>query len=331
MLAVLVASISALMLATGPSVPAHAAVDSTPDGSIGIRLLEIPAEAADDPRALLYIVDHVQPGTVIERRMLVANSTDQATAIDLYAAAATVQDGVFQGADGRSPNDLSTWTSVSDPRPVLAAGGEQIVTVTIAVPSDAAPGEQYGAVWAETSSTTETGVTAVNRVGIRLYLSVGPGGAPAADFTVDSLTATRSDAGQPTVLAVVRNTGGRALDLVGELTLTGGPGGLSAGPFPAVLGTTVGIGDDETVTIVLDEQIPAGPWNAQLTLRSGLLERSVSASITFPEAGSAAPVETSTWPTLRDVLLISAVLVLLAMLTVMILVRRRRSKFAVAA
>ena len=331
MLAVLVASISALMLAIGPSVPAHAAVDSTPDGSIGIRLLEIPVEAADDPRALLYIVYHVQPGAVIERRMLVANGTDQPTGIDLYAAAATVQDGVFQGTDGRSPNDLSTWTSVSEPHPVLAAGGEQIVTVTIAVPSDAAPGEQYGAVWAEITSTAETGVTAVNRVGIRLYLSVGPGGAPAADFTVDSLTATRSTAKEPTVLAEVRNTGGRALDMFGELTLTGGPGGLSAGPFPAVLGTTVGVGDDETVTIVLDEQIPAGPWNAQFTLHSGVLERSVSAAITFPDAGSAAPVEISSGPTLRDIVLISAIVVLLAVLVVLIMGRRRRARNAVVA
>ena len=119
--------------------------------------------------------------------------------------------------------------------------------MTITVPSDAAPGEQYGVVWAEARSAPVAGggVIQVSRVGIRLYVSVGPGGAPAADFTIDSLTANRSADGQPTVLATVHNTGGRALDMSGTLQLLAGPGGLSAGPFPATLGTTLAIGDTE--------------------------------------------------------------------------------------
>jgi hypothetical protein len=48
--------------------------------------------------------------------------------------------------------------------------------VTIRVPRDAAPGERYGVVWAETRAGPDSGdgITQVNRVGIRLYLSVGP-------------------------------------------------------------------------------------------------------------------------------------------------------------
>jgi len=68
----------------------------------------------------------------------------------------------------------------------------------------------------------------------------------------------------------------------GTLRLEAGPGGLSAGPFPATLGTTLGIGDAATVSIVLDEQVPAGPWDARVVLRSGLLERSTHATIAFP-------------------------------------------------
>ena len=45
------------------------------------------------------------------------------------------------------------------------------------------------------------------------------------------------------VLATVHNTGGRALDMNGTLQLPAGPGGLSAGPFPANLGVTLAIGD----------------------------------------------------------------------------------------
>ena len=167
-----------------------------------------------------------------------------------------------------------------------------MATVTITVPSDAAPGEQYGVVWAETRSTPANGdgVTQVSRVGIRLYISVGLGGAPAADFTIDSLTAERSTDGTPMVVATVHNTGGRALDMNGTLELLGGPGGLNAGPFPAILGTTLAIGQTEPVTIALDEQVPAGPWEAVIILRSGLLERTARATITFPESGAATPV-----------------------------------------
>jgi hypothetical protein len=44
--------------------------------------------------------------------------------------------------------------------------------------------------------------------------------------------------------------------------------------------------------VPLDAAIPAGPWDAHLSLRSGLSERAVRARITFPSAAgvSAAPV-----------------------------------------
>jgi hypothetical protein len=168
-------------------------------------------------------------------------------------------------------------------------------TVTIDVPEDAPPGEQYGVVWAEVRSepVADGGVLQVSRVGIRIYLSVGPGGAPAADFTIDSLTAERSSEGQPIVLATVHNIGGRALDMSGTLKLLAGPGGLSAGPFPATLGTTLPIAGRETVTIALDDAIPAGPWDARITLRSGLLERTARATISFPASGASPSVLTT--------------------------------------
>ena len=167
--------------------------------------------------------------------------------------------------------------------------------MTIAVPSDAAPGEQYGVVWAEVAlgPVADGGVIQVSRVGIRLYLSVGPGGAPAADFTIDSLTAAASPDGEPTVLATVHNTGGRALDMSGTLELLAGPGGLSAGPFAATLGTTLAIGDTEPVTITLGRADPAGPWDARITLAQRTARTQRRATITFPAAGAAPSVRTS--------------------------------------
>jgi hypothetical protein len=261
-------------------------------GGIGLRLVDVPVSEANDPRAQLYIVDHLTPGTVIDRRIEVSNTTDVTAHVELYAAAATIGHGSFLGAEGRTPDELSTWTSVDPSASDVPAGGRVMATVTIAVPGDAAPGERYGVVWAEARSAPagSGGVIEVNRVGIRLYLSVGPGNAPAADFTIDSLTAARSPDGRPMVLASVHNTGGRALDMSGTLELLAGPGGLSAGPFPADLGTTLAVGDTEPVTIVLDERVPAGPWDARIILHSGLLERSARATISFPDAGAAAPV-----------------------------------------
>ena len=154
----------------------------------GLRLLDVPVTAGNDPRARLYVVDHLAPGAVIHRRIQISNSSRADTSIALYPAGATIAQGTFQGAGGHTRNDLSTWTSVTPDGATIAGGGQLMATVTIAVPRDAAPGEQYGVVWAEARSAPDAaGVTEVNRVGIRLYVSVGPGGAPAANFTIESL------------------------------------------------------------------------------------------------------------------------------------------------
>jgi hypothetical protein len=250
----------------------------------------------------VYIVDRLAPGAVIRRRIEVSNTTASPIHVDLYPAAASVANGSFLGEAGHTPNDLSTWTSVVPGASDVPAGGNVNASVTIAVPRDAAPGERYGVVWAEARSAPAAGggVVEVSRVGIRLYLSVGPGGPPTANFAIESLTAERALDGRPMVRATMRNTGGRALDMSGTLQLFDGPAGLRAGPFPATLGVTVAIGATEPVTIVLDERLPSGPWDARITLRSGLLERSARANITFPDRGSALPVKVTSprqgWP-----------------------------------
>jgi hypothetical protein len=253
-------------------------------GGIGVQLLEVPLSAKRDPRARLYIIDHLHPGTTIHRRIEISNTTASGLHIVMYTAAALISQSEFVGAAAHTPNELSTWTSVLPGSSDVPPGGHAIATVTIGVPRGAPPGEQYAVVWAETRSSAPAGggVTRVSRVGIRVYLSIGPGGAPASKFTINSLTGKRSPDGQPEVIASVHNTGGRALDMSGTLQLSAGPGGLSAGPFPANLGTTLAIGATEPITIMLGRQVPDGPWHALVTLRSGLLERSARATISFP-------------------------------------------------
>ena len=295
-------------------------------GGIGVRLLDAPASAGDDPRAQLYIVDHLAPGAVITRRVEVSNGTISTERVSLYSSAAAIVNGLFVGAARGSSNDLSTWTAVTPDVDDIAAGGRSIATVTISVPADAAPGEQYGVVWAEVRSdpSVEGGLTQVSRVGVRLYVSVGPGGPPPADFTIDSVTARRSPAGVPSIVADVHNTGGRALDLAGSVQLTGGPGGLSAGPFPIDLGVTLAIGTTEPITVVFDQALPSGPWQVVITLHSGLVEHSARASIVFPEIGTAAPVKTSSSRYGWSLMTPFGVAVVLIASTMVIRRRRRR-------
>lgn len=335
-----VLAVMALALAAGHGVISASTVSSASDpspsptarppgpGSIGLKLVDIPAETQDDPRARIYIVDHLPPGSVIRRRIEITNTTRSTAQVTLYAAGASITNGSFLGAAGRTPNDLSTWTAVQPNVSDIQAGGRLTANVTITVPSDAAPGEQYAVVWAETKSVPSAagGLTQVSRVGIRLYVSVGPGGPPAANFKIDSLTARREPDGAPTVLATVHNTGGRALDMNGALRLLSGPGGLSAGPFPASLGTTLAIGDTEAVRIALDKQLPAGPWDARIALHSGLLERTAEATISFPAAGTSNSVKTSPSQPAWVYPAIGALVVLLLLMTMMVLLARRRRR-----
>ncbi|MDT4982710.1 MAG: hypothetical protein QOF95_200 [Pseudonocardiales bacterium] len=322
--------VSALMALAVPAVGANAAPTPAPTGagSIGLSLLDDAGTAGEDPRARVYIVDHAGPGGVVHRRVELANNTAGTAHIVLYAAGATIERGTFVGAADRTRNDVSTWTSVLPSATDLPAGGHALADVTIRVARDAAPGEHYGVVWAEvrSASSGSGGVIEVSRVGIRIYLSVGPGAPPAAGFTVGSLSGARSSAGDQLVTASVHNTGGRALDMVGTLQLLAGPGGVRAGPFPVTLGTTVAVGDSEPVTIALAERLPAGPWTAQLVLRSGLVERTTQATITFPgKAKSPTGGSNSTgigWLSAG----ILAVAVLLGIAAVIVLARRRRRR-----
>ena len=265
-------------------------------GTVGIRIVDAPVNRADDPRARLYIVDHLAPGTTINRRVEISNDSPTAQSVQLYAASAEVVDAAFRFGEGRAANDLTRWTTIAPSSLSLAAGAKGVATVTVVVPARASAGEQYGVVWAEVSAPPPPGggIGATNRVGVRMYLSVGPGGEPPTDFEVTSLQGQRAADGAPVVVATVRNTGSRALDLGGELRLSNGPGGLSAGPINASVGSTLGLGQSGPVSITLDKTLPDGPWDAKILMRSGTTTRETSASVTFPvRAASTSPaVET---------------------------------------
>jgi hypothetical protein len=276
---------------------AHAAGD----GNLSIRLTEAPSARQDDPRARIYIVDHTAPGSTITRHVEVTNDSPVSRRVSIYPGPSRIVDEAWSPEPRGATSDLTSWTSVGRDHVRLGPHESLTVPVTIRVPKDATQGERYGVLWAETASTAPGQVRLVSRVGIRVYLSVGPGGEPATDFRIDGLTGVRAPDGRLQVLADVTNTGGRALDLEGDLRLTDGPNSLSAGPFPATRGTTLGPGDRGRVGVDLDETLPAGPWHAALQLRSGEEVRRAEADLTFPEQGigQRAPVEAGLgawWP-----------------------------------
>lgn len=250
-------------------------------------MLEAPTDRRTDPRALRYIVDHLPPGTTIKRQLLIANRTAETRRVDVYPSAATLDDSAFRFGEGRADNELTSWITLDQSAVELPPWGETRVRATITVPPAASRGERYGVVWAATTSAPRaTGeITQVHRVGVRMYLDIGPGGEPASDFSIGELRPARSPEGEPSVTVQVTNTGGRALDLTGTVALTDGPAGSRAGPFPVGQGVTLPPGGSGQVIARLPAELPNGPWKIEVNLESGLVKRSVTAQIQFPDAG----------------------------------------------
>ena len=302
------------------------------DTGLGIRLVEAPSDRRDDPRAQVYIVDHVQPGTTITRTIEVANDTPDPNTIDLYAAAAELQDGKFTIAPGRPANELTSWITVAPTQLDLAARQRRQAEVTITVPPGAEPGERYAAVLAELppKPSAEPGVGVTTRVGVRVYLSVGEA-EPPTEFRLDTFTPVRDEENRPGVDIRACNEGGRAVDLEGALALTEGPGGTSAGPFESGQATTIAPGDCATLRVRAPADLPRGPWKARATLRSGTVEETAEAELTFPNAAATegAPVKPKRVTESgggRLAILLAILLLLLALLLLFLLWRRRKRR-----
>lgn len=320
------AVLSATVIPAGSALSALPAGAASASGSIGIRLIAAP-NGSDLPFARIYIVGRMPPGTTVRRQVEITNATQSTADIAVYAAGATIVKGRFIFAAGRSQDELSSWTSVSSGSLHLLAGTKAIETVTMNVPKVATSGERYAVVWAEVSTAAGTGgVTLVNRVGVRMYVSIGAGGAPPPDFAIGALKATRLTTGEPIVTAAIRNNGQQTLDISGVLKLSNGPGGISTGPSPVMLGVALVPGGTEMATVRLDKALPSGPWRADMRLVSGLVHRAATATISFPGKAVVAPAGSVGLIVIVVVLLL--ILLLLALAVVALMFRRRRVRTA---
>jgi hypothetical protein len=287
--------------AGGPPSPAERAAAPLEQLHFGVRLFDVPVDEANNPRALRYIIDALPAGTVIRRRILIINDERRTAHFTVYAGAAVITGGVFIGEAGHARNELTGWITVQHPSVTLGPLGSALDLVTIRVPRDATRGEHFGVVWAEQGQLTRprehVAIREIARVGVRVYLAVTNGVLP-TKFAITSLTGRLTTSGQPLLVAQVTDTGGRAVDLTGQLRLTGGPGGTSAGPFAEQRMVTLAAGQSGDVAFALPRSLPAGPWVATVTLVSGLTTASARATILFgvkPAAASWASAPTMAW------------------------------------
>ncbi|MFF0155778.1 hypothetical protein [Micromonospora sp. NPDC005203] len=297
------------------------------DAAISIRMLDIPASRVQDPRAQVYIVDHLNPGTTIHRRVEVQNTSGESQKIEFYSGAASVEDNAFAVPEGRAGNELSGWIRLKTAGIELDPGERRPVEVEIAVPRKASKGERYAAIWAQVTSAKErTGnVTQIHRVGIRVYLDIGPGGEPPTDFRVDGLAAEPGPGEFAVVTAKVTNTGQRALDMTGTLSLT--KAAVRAGPFKVTNGVTILPGRSGQVRIEINQALPAGVWDVDATLVSGIVERTATGKISLPVPAPMA-VATSGGPNWLVYAVGGIALLVLITLAGWYLVRRHRTRLS---
>lgn len=305
----------------GPATGSFSAEASADPGSIGVRLIAASGPTSDNPTALDYIIEQMDPGTTVTRTIEVSNTSNRAQVVSVYPAGADVVRGEFEFDPGHDQNDLSSWTSVSSDTVDLVSGGQDQVSVSIRVPASASAGEGDAVLWAEASAPapTGTGIELVNRVGVRMYVGVGPGGLAPPEFTIGNVTGTRSATGLPLLTTHVHNVGRSPFAINGTVDLTDGPGGSEAGPVPAMLGRILAPGASEPVTALFGSALPLGPWRGTVKLTSGNTEISKAGSVTF----TALAARKSGWSTSISVGIILLVLVVAS--SVALLAARRRA------
>jgi hypothetical protein len=306
---------------TGPSRAATTG-SPAPAGRIGIKLLQVPASQVGNSRDEEYIIDNPAPGAVIARKFEVLNLGSTPARVTVYPAAATISGGTFRFANGDTQNEMTTWVSISKSTLNLVPHSDATLVATITVPGNAPSGEQYGVIWAQVSARGAGNVTLVSRVGIRIYLSIGPGGAAAPGFTLGTPVASRTSAGVPVVSVPVHNTGGTAVDVQSTLQFTDGPGGVSAGPFHAKQVDSLAPGQSYPATFALPSKLPNGPWQATFTMVSGLITKTETVTLTFN--GAPATAAHSKFPVVWVAVGIAALIIIVFIALLVTRSRRKR-------
>lgn len=276
-LAALFAALAVGLLAPGDSARA------AENGEFSLR----PVRPADTPdRERSYVVRTVAPGASFDDRLEARNPTD--SPLDLVVEpvdAAVTPDGSF--APGTTTTAEGGWLRVTPDRLRVPARGSVRVALRVVVPADAAPGDHIAAVVVrKAEAPSGSGVQVVNRVGVRVYLTVTPPAAPAPRraFEFRGLRWT----GNRTFEADVANVGDLLVEPLGTLTIARGD--FDTTVDVPVLGT-VPPGQVLTLPVRANGALEPGTYEARLRLRLVQGGSEQEQRVTFTEAGTPAPEE----------------------------------------
>ncbi|WP_396645975.1 WxL protein peptidoglycan domain-containing protein [Microbacterium sp.] len=174
----------------------------------------------------------VDPGAVLADTMLVVNTGTEPLPLTVYAADAfTAASGEIDVlADGTPSQDAGTWVSVGQTSMELAPGQSAEVPFTITVPTDARPGDHSAGIVTSLASRDATSSLSVERrLGTRINLRVSGALAPAAAITGTTVRYDGSwnpfESGRLTVEYSLENVGNTRLTGV-ETVATSGAAGL---------------------------------------------------------------------------------------------------------
>lgn len=231
---------------------------------------EVPAVTAtpvdrDAPNGGQWFAVEADPGETVELTAQVANPAQVAQTVQLYLAELRIENDT--PAVGDRGAGVGAWGAFDQPERTLEPRQVLTATFRVTVPTDAEPGDNIGAVVAESGATGPAGgVGVVKRVAQRLYVTVS--GDAEASLEIDELDRALDRALLPRELRtsfLVRNTGRIRLDV--EVTVNGrraeGPETIvsqSAEPYEVALPVSVwGGSKDVDVRVTSRTALGEGP------------------------------------------------------------------------
>ncbi len=203
-----------VMLLVGAGVAA--AAPAYADDTVGIA--GAPSDGTD-PDGRSRFSYQVQPGQQVTDAYLVRNTGTTDQSVEVVATDAyNTDDGAFALlATDEVPKDAGGWVTLDGDQKrltiVLAAGAQQIVPFTVAVPADARPGD-HPAGLVVSASAVDGQVKVERRVATRLYIRVAGELQPA--LSISSISASQPAGSNPLtgptrITITVTNTGNVAL------------------------------------------------------------------------------------------------------------------------
>ena len=270
---------------------------------------------------LSYTVD---PGTSITDTIQVWNYGNEPIQLKVYAADALItSEGSYDlRPSSEAPTDVAAWTLLSSNTVTVPASSVSAITVSIAVPKEALPGDHPGGIVASVATPTTNAdgaqVLVEKRVGTRLNVRVNGDIVPGA--AIRDVSASYSGSLNPIAPGSVKvdytfaNTGNTKLSGAMHLELSGIIGSKSV-DLPEVPVTMPGNTLVQSFTVA--DVWPTGPITAKITFipneDGGIADIQTLAS-------ASASGSTFAWP-------IGQVLALIVIVgLVVLLLRRRRAK-----